>query len=61
LASHIVAVLNSDHSRPLTEDIKPFIGKDVLLAIRKLAKKYRVSEQAMSIRLSSLKYVQLGA
>lgn len=44
----------------LAKDIKPFIGKDVLFAIRKLAKKYRVSEQAMSIRLSSLHYVELG-
>jgi Zn-dependent peptidase ImmA (M78 family) len=45
----------------IAEDIKPFIGKDVLIAIRKLAKKYRVSEQAMSIRLSSLHYVEMGA
>jgi Zn-dependent peptidase ImmA (M78 family) len=44
----------------IAEDIKPFIGKDVLLAIRKLAKKYKVSEQAMSIRLSSLHYVEMG-
>lgn len=44
----------------IVEDIKPFIGKDVLIAIHKLAKKYRVSEQAMSIRLSSLRYVELG-
>ena len=45
----------------LMEDIKPFIGRDVLFAIRKLAKKYKVSEQAMSIRLSSLGYVELGS
>ena len=44
----------------IAEDIKPFIGKDVLFAISKLAKKYRVSEQAMSIRLSSLHYVEMG-
>jgi len=44
----------------LKEDIKRFVGKDVLFAIRKLAKKYKVSEQAMSIRLSSLRYVDLG-
>jgi Zn-dependent peptidase ImmA (M78 family) len=44
----------------IAEDIKPFIGHDVLFAIRKLAKKYKVSEQAMSIRLSSLHYVELG-
>jgi Zn-dependent peptidase ImmA (M78 family) len=44
----------------LAKDIKPFIGEDVLFAIRKLARKYRVSEQAMSIRLSSLRYVELG-
>jgi Zn-dependent peptidase ImmA (M78 family) len=42
-------------------DIEPFIGKDdVLFVIHKLAAKYRVSEQAMSIRLSSLGYVKLG-
>jgi Zn-dependent peptidase ImmA (M78 family) len=44
----------------IADDIKPFIGKDVLFAIRKLAKKYMVSEQAMSIRLSSLHYVEMG-
>jgi len=44
----------------LAKDIKPFVGEDVLFAIRKLAKKYKVSEQAMSIRLSSLHYVELG-
>ena len=44
----------------MAEDIKPFIGKDVLVAIRKLAMRYKVSEQAMSIRLSSLRYVELG-
>jgi Zn-dependent peptidase ImmA (M78 family) len=44
----------------MAEDVKPFIGKDVMFAIQKLAKKYKVSEQAMSIRLSSLGYVELG-
>jgi Zn-dependent peptidase ImmA (M78 family) len=44
----------------LATDIEPFVGKDVMLAIRRLAKKYRVSEQAMSIRLSSLRYFELG-
>jgi Zn-dependent peptidase ImmA (M78 family) len=44
----------------IEKDIQRFIGKDVLVAIAKLAKKYKVSEQAMSIRLSSLGYVDLG-
>jgi Zn-dependent peptidase ImmA (M78 family) len=44
----------------IAEDIKPFIGTDVMFAIRKLAQQYRVSEQAMSIRLSTLHYVELG-
>ena len=45
----------------MAEDIKPLVGKDVIFAITKLAKKYGVSEQAMSIRLSSLRYVDLGS
>jgi len=44
----------------IAKDVKPLIGEDVLFAIRKLSKKYKVSEQAMSIRLSSLRYVELG-
>ena len=44
----------------LARDIQPFMGKDVLFAINRLAKKYEVSEQAMSIRLSALRYVELG-
>jgi Zn-dependent peptidase ImmA (M78 family) len=47
-------------SELIAEDIKPFVGKDVLVAIRKLAKKYIVSEQAMSIRLSALRHIELG-
>ncbi len=41
------------------KDIKPLIGIDTVLAIHKLAKRYRVSKEAMSIRLSSLGYVEL--
>lgn len=44
----------------IERDIRPYIGADVLYAIRKLAQKYKVSEQAMSIRLSALRYVELG-
>jgi Zn-dependent peptidase ImmA (M78 family) len=44
----------------LSRDIQPIIGTDVLIAIRGLARKYKVSEQAMSIRLSALRYVGLG-
>jgi Zn-dependent peptidase ImmA (M78 family) len=44
----------------LSKDVTPLIGKDVLIAIRKLARKYGVSEQAMSIRLSVLGHVELG-
>jgi Zn-dependent peptidase ImmA (M78 family) len=44
----------------LAKDIKPLVGSDVLIAIHKLARKYGVSEQAMSIRLSALRYVDLG-
>jgi Zn-dependent peptidase ImmA (M78 family) len=46
--------------RFIAEDIKPLIGQDVIQAIEQLAKKYKVSEQAMSIRLSALRYVHLG-
>jgi Zn-dependent peptidase ImmA (M78 family) len=44
----------------MAEDIKPLIGTDVLRAVQKLAAKYKVSEQAMSIRLSTLGYIELG-
>ena len=44
----------------LSKDVTPLAGRDVLFAIRKLAKKYGVSEQAMSIRLSVLGHVELG-
>lgn len=44
----------------IAADIEPLVGTDVLFAIRKLAKRYKVSEQAMSIRLSTLRYFQLG-
>jgi Zn-dependent peptidase ImmA (M78 family) len=44
----------------IAEDVRLLTGIDVLIAIRKLASKYRVSEQAMSIRLSVLGYVALG-
>ncbi len=44
----------------IAKDIQQLIGTDVLIAIRKLARKYRVSEQAMSIRLSTLGHVELG-
>ena len=44
----------------LSKDVTPLVGKDVLIAIRKLARKYGVSEQAMSIRLSVLGHVELG-
>jgi Zn-dependent peptidase ImmA (M78 family) len=44
----------------IAEDVKPLIGMDVLFAIRKLAKKYRVSQEAMSVRLSGLRYIELG-
>jgi Zn-dependent peptidase ImmA (M78 family) len=45
----------------MAKDIRPYVGKDVLIAIRMLARKYKVSEQAMSIRLSSLRYVEMGS
>jgi len=44
----------------IARDIEPLVGTDVLIAIHKLAKKYKVSEEAMSIRLSTLRYVRLG-
>jgi Zn-dependent peptidase ImmA (M78 family) len=44
----------------IKEDVHRLTGTDVLVAIRKLAKKYRVSEQAMSIRLSALRHIELG-
>lgn len=44
----------------IAKDIEPLIGTDVVFAIRKLAKKYKVSEEAMSIRLSVLRYIELG-
>jgi Zn-dependent peptidase ImmA (M78 family) len=44
----------------IAHDLRPLIGKDVLIAIKKLAKKYGVSEQAMSIRLSTLGHIKLG-
>lgn len=44
----------------IARDVKPLIGTDVLDAIKKLARKYKVSEQAMSIRLSTLGYIGLG-
>jgi Zn-dependent peptidase ImmA (M78 family) len=44
----------------ISRDVAPLIGKDVLIAIGKLARKYGVSEQAMSIRLSVLGHVELG-
>jgi Zn-dependent peptidase ImmA (M78 family) len=45
----------------IADDIESLVGVDVLVAIRKLARKYRVSEQAMSIRLSALRYIELGS
>jgi Zn-dependent peptidase ImmA (M78 family) len=44
----------------IAKDIEHLVGKDVLFVIRRLATKYKVSEHAMSIRLSSLHYVELG-
>ena len=44
----------------LGKDVQRLTGTDVLIAIQKLARKYRVSEQAMSIRLSTLGHVKLG-
>jgi Zn-dependent peptidase ImmA (M78 family) len=44
----------------IAEDIKSFVGKDVLFAIQKLARKYRVSEQATSICPSTSGYIELG-
>ena len=44
----------------IAEDVRPLIGMDVLVAIHKLATKYGVSEQAMSVRLSALRCIQLG-
>lgn len=46
----------------ISRDVSPLIrmNTDVLDAIRLLAKKYRVSQQAMSVRLSALRYVSLG-
>jgi Zn-dependent peptidase ImmA (M78 family) len=44
----------------IKEDVHRLTGTDVLVAIRKLAKKYGVSEQAMSIRLSALRHIELG-
>lgn len=44
----------------IAADVKPLIGKDVLDVVKKLARKYEVSEEAMSIRLSSLRYIELG-
>jgi len=43
----------------IKSDVQPLVGTDADLAIQKLAEKYRVSREAMSIRLSSLRYVQL--
>ena len=45
----------------LAKDIAPLVGTDVIVAIEKLAAKYEVSEQAMSVRLSTLGYVSLGS
>ena len=44
----------------IAEDVLRLTGMDVLMAIKKLARKYRVSEQAMSVRLSTLGHVELG-
>jgi Zn-dependent peptidase ImmA (M78 family) len=44
----------------IANDVQPLVGTDVLIAIHKLAKRYAVSEQAMSIRLSVLGHVELG-
>jgi len=43
----------------IERDIEPFIGADTVLVIQKLAHKYKVSTEAMSIRLSALRYVEL--
>jgi len=43
----------------IAKDIKPLIGVDTVAAIQKLANKYKVSNEAMSIRLSALGYVEL--
>lgn len=44
----------------IAEDIKPLIGTDALRAVKKLARKYKVSNEAMSIRLATLGYIELG-
>jgi len=43
----------------IERDVQPLIGYDADLAIQKLADKYNVSREAMSIRLSTLRYVRL--
>jgi Zn-dependent peptidase ImmA (M78 family) len=43
----------------LKKDVIPLIGMDAVRAIEKLAMKYRVSKEAMSVRLTALRYVEL--
>jgi Zn-dependent peptidase ImmA (M78 family) len=43
----------------MIEDLRPLIGLDTVIAIQKMAMKYKVSTEAMSIRLSALGYVEL--